>query len=68
MSIPDLTECQMITTSKECTQHELMGLCDESRQEGAPLPDDIVPSLIDPSFYRSHHVLGRCDKVVDCCK
>lgn len=28
-----------------CTLQNLLSLCDQSRQEGIPLPDDIVPSL-----------------------
>ena len=28
-----------------CTLDELMTFCDESRQRGVPLPEDIVPTL-----------------------
>ena len=34
-----------ISEENVCTLHELIGLCNESRQEGVPLPDDITPSL-----------------------
>ena len=38
---------EQISKSKKvcCTLEELMSLCNQSRQEGVPLPDDIVPLL-----------------------
>ena len=35
----------MVSEKNSCTLHQLMGLCNKSRQKGVPLPDDIVPSL-----------------------
>ena len=34
-----------VSENNVCTLHQLIDLCDKSRQEGVPLPDDIVPSL-----------------------